>query len=728
MKNQTEMMLVDFDWDREISTCDPSYYKWTQKLFLLMLEHGLAYKKRAEINWDPVDQTVLANEQVDAEGRSWRSGAIVEKKLLEQWFLGITRFAPDLKADLDILTEWPSHVKSMQRNWIGESKGCEVVFDVTGSAQEIKVFTTRPDTIFSVQYVALSVDHPLVEELGSRNIKEKAKELSGDSKKGILLPNVSVKNPIDGSAIPVLVAPYVLGTYGHGAVMGCPAHDTRDYEFFKENFGDSPVEPTVGDGTIPFTEKGILNGLCGSLSGMTSDEACQKIAHQLHSANKGGPHMQYKIRDWLISRQRYWGTPIPIVYCDSCGTVPVPDEDLPVELPKLDKPLLTKGGSPLANIAEFVNCKCPKCDKPAKRETDTMDTFMDSSWYYFRYLDPKNAEMPFSKESANNLMPVDMYIGGVEHAILHLLYARFVGKFFHSIGYWTDSDMKGEPLKRLVTQGMVQGKTYSHPMTGKFLTRDDIDDDGFVKGSGISPNVSYEKMSKSKYNGADPAECIEKHGIDATRAHILFQAPVNEDLNWDEDKITGVVRWIRKVIKLSESCTEKATRNENAEIHLHNSVQKYISSITDSLQGAISLNTVIADYMKLTNALASSLGSVDAKMWQLSFEKLLKVMAPVTPCVAEEAYELMCKKLGKPWRSILDSDWPSVETEIRSQTTKVNVVVNGKMRFVYEAGDVKVDDDEFVAQLLKTPGGEKWLGGQRIKKIIRKPKVISFVV
>lgn len=457
MKAQMELMLTDFDWSREVSTCDPEYYKHTQKIFLEFLKHGLAYRKKAEINWDPIDKTVLANEQVDSEGRSWRSGAVVEKKLLEQWFLGITKYAGALNKDLELLEDWPSKVKAMQRNWIGESKGAEIKFQVCKDAKShleghlpvdiLDIFTTRAETIFSVQYLALSFSHPITQFISKNDPKlrefidrlNKDGEESEKSKEGYLLPDVYATNPLDaGVKIPLFVAPYVIGTYGSGAVMGCPAHDVRDFEFWINNMGSSSaiihsVEPINESDYIegePFVSKeGKMNINSRFLEGMTTSDARIQVVKELKLIQMGDFKTNYRIRDWLISRQRYWGAPIPVIHCDSCGIVPVPDEDLPVKLPHVDK-LLGRGGSPLAQIEDFVNCECPKCKKPAKRDTDTMDTFMDSSWYMFRFLDSKNESLPFDDKIASKYMPVDQYIGGVEHAILHLLYSRFVSKFF----------------------------------------------------------------------------------------------------------------------------------------------------------------------------------------------------------------------------------------------------------------------------------------------------------
>ncbi|ODV96145.1 hypothetical protein PACTADRAFT_49546 [Pachysolen tannophilus NRRL Y-2460] len=763
MKEQMKLMLADFDWEREITTCSDDYYKHTQKIFKLLYENGLAYRSKSEINWDPVDQTVLANEQVDEEGRSWRSGAIVEKKLLEQWFLKITDFATDLNKDLSLLEEWPEKVKLMQKNWIGESHGVELTFKLTNGNDEdlIKTFTTRPDTIKGVQYLAISLDHPLtkkimVEDDALQNFIKRAEKLPEDTKEGYLLSEIYVKNPIDPlhNNIPVFVAPYVLGSYGHGAVMGCPGHDQRDYEFWIENASNQPIikiidpsDPNIKvDVNKPYLGKnGVLNQKAGKYQGLSVKEATSQIIKDLESVKLGQKVTQYRIRDWLISRQRYWGAPIPMIHCNSCGIVPVPDEDLPVLLPKVDK-IMGKGGSPLSKVDDFVNVKCPSCHKNAKRETDTMDTFMDSSWYFFRYLDPKNTEIPFDKLKASNQMPVDIYIGGVEHAILHLLYSRFIGKFLHRIGYW-DSKMNGEPIKKLITQGMVHGKTFINPVNGRFLKPEELIYDSSetsprIKETGQEPLVTYEKMSKSKYNGADPGKTIAKYGADSTRAHILFQAPLTDILDWDELKIVGVQRWLRKVLNLShrisklvktETVLEKPKILNQDEIKLHNDLQHYIKSVEDSFTSTSSLNTVVSDYMKLTNSLISSLDSskVSLALIEDAFLKLLIILSPVTPTVSEEAYEIYCNNLNKNWKSVLINQWPKLEPVIESDSVNYSVMINGKFRFVFNGKKSLYktqDQNEILKEILYLKEGQKWLQNREIKRTIIKPKMISFLV
>lgn len=756
MKEQMGNMLANFDWESEVTTCDPQYYKFTQTIFLKLFQHGLAYQKEAEINWDPIDNTVLANEQVDDQGRSWRSGALVQKKLLKQWFLGITKFAHDLRHDLKHLKKWPSKVKAMQRNWIGESSGSEIIFKIEGSeSEQISVFTTRAETLFSVQYLALALDnaavrkHALSDDSLQKFIKV-AETLPEDSKKGFLIEGLKAYNPLTNVTIPVFVAPYVLNSYGHGAVMGCPAHDERDFAFWQENMPGSPVIPCLEPlpassepDKIPFTSNDAVMGAgTEEYKGLFSEEARRRITAKLHSQGQGNATIQYRLRDWLISRQRYWGTPIPIVHCDHCGTVPVPEKDLPILLP--DVTGLKSKGNPLSHIPEFVNVECPSCGKPAKRETDTMDTFMDSSWYFFRYTDPKNQTLPFSYESASKRMPVDLYIGGVEHAILHLLYSRFIAKFLASIGMWDGHELQNEPFKQLVTQGMVHGKTFVDPSNGRFLKPEELEYSSIpgapilIKGSGLEPSISYEKMSKSKYNGANMDECISKHGPDATRAHILFQAPIEDILVWDESKIIGIERWLVKILDVTNKISEKGKYDVSyktpsdltqAEVMFHNEVQKLLKSITESFEEYLSLNTVISDYMKLTNALDTAVknGVVRDELLMQNLQKLVTVIYPVAPSISEESREMINLCQNWEWSQY---KWPSVEPITESETKNFQIVVNGRMRFIHTAHkDFSKDGREAViSTLMKLPEGRKYLLNRKIKKFIMKNNIISFML
>ena len=526
-----------------------------------------------------MDKTVLANEQVDSNGMSWRSGAKVEKRMLKQWFLKISEFREDLLQSLESLEgAWPERVLAMQKNWLGKSTGARLKFPVIASDQrthsDIEVFTTRPDTLFGVQYIALASTHPIVQELAKGDAELQAfldtmPALPADSKVGYLLPNVRALNPLayeeltpdaTKESLPIYVTPYVLGDYGDGAVMGVPGHDTRDHAFWKHNHYHEPIRMVVSQSadkaTVtmknePYVHHGYLTSHSGPYAGQTTAEATKAILEALESKGLGSSAETWRLRDWLISRQRYWGTPIPIIHCGSCGPVPVPEGQLPVELPSVEGHWLKgKAGNPLEDAHDWINTTCPKCHGAAKRDTDTMDTFVDSSWYFMRFIDPHNKNEFFDPKLAEKVLPVDLYIGGVEHAILHLLYARFVSRFVASTSLWKSSN-DGEPFRKLLAQGMVHGKTYSDPSNGRFLKPHEVDlsapSKPIVISTGAAANVSFEKMSKSKYNGTDPMLCMEQHSTDATRAHILFQAPVSEVLDWDEEKITGITRWMQRI-------------------------------------------------------------------------------------------------------------------------------------------------------------------------------------
>lgn len=535
------------------------------------------------VNFDPVDKTVLANEQVDSNGLSWRSGAKVEKRLLKQWYFKISEYRQELLDDLRLLEKnnaWPDRVLTMQKNWLGKSLGAQIKFGIASNSlcthASIEVYTTRPDTIFGAQYIALSPTHQLVQSLAKLNPKlrvflETVLDFPPGSKSAFELPDISAINPFASeesmpesirAPIPVYVAPYVLEDYGTGAVMGVPGHDIRDNAFWKLNVPGKPVrfviakthnEKAIVSSKAPFTSHGYLTNDNGPYSNLKSLEAIQKIIKFLEAKGLAFPAETWRLRDWLVSRQRYWGTPIPIVHCDHCGTVAVPENQLPVELPPLvEQKRFNMTGSFLKNSYDWISTNCPSCGGAAKRETDTMDTFVDSSWYYLRFLDPQNKNNFCSPELANTYMPVDIYVGGIEHATLHLLYARFIFKFLSKLYSKTARrDIGKEPFKILVAQGMVHGKTYSDPTSGRFLRPSEVNLQNLQKpiiiSSGEMAKVSFEKMSKSKYNGADPSVCREIYGADALRAHILFQAPITEILEWDEVKISGVVRWLRRL-------------------------------------------------------------------------------------------------------------------------------------------------------------------------------------
>ncbi|KAH7251696.1 hypothetical protein BKA59DRAFT_472611 [Fusarium tricinctum] len=778
MKEQLELMNGSWDWHRELSTCDPGYYKHTQQIFIMLHERGLAYQAEAEVNWDPVDKTVLANEQVDANGCSWRSGVKVEKRKLKQWFFRISEFREALLDELDALAKdnaWPERVLAQQKNWLGKSTGATVKFPVLAMGHDIhaaiEVFTTRPDTLFGVQYVALAASHPIVAKLATSDPELQAfidtiPGLPEDSKVGYLLPHLRAINPLAYNedtpgatkvSLPVYVAPYVLGDYGEGAVMGVPGHDLRDNAFWKEHHYDAPVrqvlsasedESTTAMKNEPFVEHGVMTEHSGPFKGKHSVAAGEEIVKMLEKADLAKTVEKWRLRDWLISRQRYWGSPIPIIHCDFCGPVPVPDEQLPVELPDVNW-AETRNGSPLETSSEFVNTTCPKCNSPARRDTDTMDTFVDSSWYYARFADPHNQTQPFSPEAGKTL-PVDTYIGGIEHAILHLLYARFMFKFLASTDllpqYTGETYKSAEPFKRLITQGMVHGRTYIDPENGRFLKPDEVDltdpNEPKVVSSGKKAKISFEKMSKSKYNGVDPSEFISKYGADATRAHILFQAPVGEVLNWDEAKISGITRWLQRLhdqisaiaaepvdgtvsardyLSAKHERLESASAEEleqwDAEAAIWRHVQHTIESVTTSYEEVYSLNTAVSDLMILTNTIAdNTIASPIIK--REAARALISMMAPITPGFAEECWAL----LNPSTTSIFESaSFPVADTSlteiVRPRVQPCAVQVNGKVRGVVSIppppAELSGDElrDWMVKEILATKDGAARFSG-----------------
>ncbi|EFR03486.1 leucyl-tRNA synthetase [Nannizzia gypsea CBS 118893] len=756
MRDQLKDLGIRFDWDTEVMTCSPEFYKHTQKLFLMLHEKGLAYQAEAVVNYDPIDKTVLANEQVvDANGCSWRSGAKVEKRELKQWFFRITSFKEALLKDLDSLSgSWPDRILTMQRHWLGKSRGALVPFKILTEEEslDIEVFTTRPDTLHGVQYIALSTSHPVVKRIAATNPElqefiDSTGSLPPETKAGFKLPGVKAvnqlcnleENPHLPSSLPVYVAPYVLPDYGEGAVMGVPGHDSRDFGFWKENAPSEPIVSVVvplkpgsgpngkNDVDVAFSGHGQTTDICGSYSKMPSKAAGEKIINDLKGKGSRARFAEnWRLRDWLISRQRYWGAPIPIIHCDSCGAVPVPASQLPVELPAIPgSQLKDKTGNPLESANEWLHTECPSCKGPAKRDTDTMDTFVDSSWYFLRFLDPRNNDLPVSPAKSR---PVDIYIGGIEHAILHLLYSRFIFKFLANEGMIENTTNPPEPFLKLLSQGMVHGRTYSDPKTGRFLRPGEVDlsvkGSPVLTGTQIPANISFEKMSKSKYNGVDPNTCIASYGADATRAHVLFSAPVSEVLEWDETKIIGIQRWFSRIWKaLSEN-------ESNILLMTHNT----ISSVSYCLEkNQYGLNTVISDLIKLTNAIAAaplpaepSKSSPPAQSFTqshatlyIALNSLLRMLAPIAPAFASECWEVLHKPLfelidSSPVPSVFSSPWPSEFLsnsdikQIRSRGAKtVAVQVNGKLRFT--ASVPPFSKNNATAELISQEQEQEWI-------------------
>ena len=751
MRQQLKRLGLSIDWDCELATCAPDYYKWTQWIFLQFLQAGLAYQREAAVNWDPIDQTVLANEQVDNEGRSWRSGAKVERKLLRQWFFKITDYAEELLNDLDLLTGWPERVKVMQANWIGKSVGATLEFPLAQMAEKIAVYTTRPDTVYGVTYVVLAPEHPLTQQITTpeqkaavdgfiqevANQSELERTAEDKPKRGVST-GAKVINPFTGAEIPVWIADYVLYEYGTGAVMGVPAHDVRDFKFAKtynlpiKQVITSNVDSPAASLQAAYTEVGtIVNSQ--QFDGLVSTDAKQAVVEYAQQQGWGKARVQYRLRDWLISRQRYWGAPIPVIHCPNCGIVPVPDQDLPVHLPE-EIEFTGRGGSPLAQLASWVNVLCPTCGTAAKRETDTMDTFIDSSWYYLRFPDAKNDQQIFDPTKTNDWMPVDQYVGGIEHAILHLLYSRFVTKVLRDRGLLNFS----EPFQRLLTQGMVQGLTYFNPQKAgkdKWIPANIVNAaDPRDPQTGEALELIYTTMSKSKGNGVAPEDIIEKYGIDTARMFILFKAPPEKDLEWDEADVEGQFRFLNRVWRLVTEFAERhpTSRLDKSKIQdpkskiekeLRRSIHIAIKEVSEDMNGDYQFNTAISELMKLSNALTDA-SCKDSPIYVEGIHRLILLLAPFAPHIADELWHL----LGNT-DSVHTQTWPSFEEAalVADEITLV-IQVMGKTR-----GSIQVPAQADKAALEEYARSSeiavRHIGDQEIKKVIVVPgKLVNFVL
>lgn len=713
MKRQQQALGLSYDWDREVATCKEDYYRWTQWLFQQFYKKGLAYKKEAKVNWCEHCHTVLANEQV-IDGLCWRCDNKVEKKDLKQWFLKITDYADRLLADLDTLDHWPDRVKTMQRNWIGRSEGAQFAFEIPAINRSVEVYTTRVDTIFGVSYIVLAPEHPYVQELIAnatnkdeldafiyriRNLNE-IDRTSTDVEKEGLFTGAYAKHPITGKDVPIWIANYVLVDYGTGAVMGVPAHDERDYKFAKKY--NLPINWVVQNEaqdldfaaqTDAYHEDGILVN-SGDFTGMTSADAREALCKYFEEKGIGAKKVNYRLRDWLISRQRYWGVPIPIVYCDHCGEQLVPEEELPVRLPE---DVVFDGGaiSPLATSEHFVHATCPKCGGEARREIDTMDTFIDSSWYFLRYTDARNDKEAFNKKIADYWMNVDQYIGGIEHAILHLLYSRFFVKVLHDLGLVSVN----EPFKGLLTQGMV-----------------------LKEGS---------KMSKSKGNVVSPEEIINKYGADTARLFILFAAPVDRDLDWSDQGVEGSYRFLGRVWRIVDQYTSmahthdgKLTKDETA---LRRELHRAIKKVTEDLDGRFNFNTAISTIMELVNAMYQYKDGHDTVQGDLAEElvqKLLLLLAPFTPHITEELWH-ECGYEG----SVHQQVWPTYEEKaLAVDEVEIAVQVNGKVRDKLTVA-VNMDKAALEEQAKALPRVQEFIDGKNVVKVIVVPnKIVNIVV
>ena len=700
IREQMERLGWAFDWDRVLATHEPEYYRWTQWLFLKFFEHGHVYRKEVAVKWCPNDQTVLANEQV-IDGHCERCGAEVESKKLEQWLFRITAYADALLDEMDSLEWWPDRVLTMQRNWIGRSEGAEVIFRVDGAEIDIPVFTTRPDTLFGATFFVLAPEHPLVSDLvaGTEHEQEvmdyvrhasarSAVERATKEKDGVPTGR-SVVNPADGELMPVWVADYVLMEYGSGAIMAVPAHDERDYAFARRY--DLPVKTVVVPAAGDAPEEGAFSAhsdderLVNSaqFSGLSSPEAKRAIVEWLESRHAARSAVGYRLRDWLLSRQRYWGCPIPIVHCDRCGPVPVPEDQLPVILPEVDD-YMPKGRSPLAAAEDWVRVDCPRCGGPARRETDTMDTFVDSSWYFLRYCDALNDEAPFDRGAVDYWLPIDQYIGGVEHAILHLLYARFFVKVLNDIG------LVGfrEPFARLFTQGMVY--------------RDGA------------------KMSKSKGNIVDPTAYIDRYGADATRLWPPFLGPVDQDAEWHDDGIEGVVRFLHKLWRVSLEAAGQPAGQSAGATPLARKAHQTIARVTDDIGRRFVLNTPISAVMELVNEISRASGDPAARF---AAETAVGLIQPYAPHIAEELWE----RLGN--ERLWEHPWPVADPAMLEEDTfELVVQVNGKVRdrLVVPAD---LPEDELVARAKESPKVQAHLDGGEIRQTIVVPrKLVNLVV
>ena len=774
MRSQLDQLGLSIDWQREVATCHTDYYRWTQWLFLQFLEAGLAYQKDATVNWDPIDQTVLANEQVDSEGRSWRSGALVEKRKLRQWFLKITDYAQQLLDDLDQLDGWPERVRTMQANWIGRSTGAELQFEVITAegqptGERITVFTTRPDTIFGATYVVLAPEHPLMAaltaleqqlsveafcDLVSRQ-SEQERTAEDKPKRGVPIGS-QVRNPATGELIPLWIADYVLADYGTGAVMGVPAHDQRDFLFARQY--ELPVRQVIipeGSDEHAFeggawTEAGVLIH-SGRFDGLPSGKAKMAITAAAEAEGWGQERVQFRLRDWLISRQRYWGCPIPVIHCDSCGVVPVASEQLPVELPR-DVAFSGKGASPLAQLDSWVQVACPCCGKPARRETDTMDTFMCSSWYFLRYSDPHNTQLPFSRSAVDAWLPVDQYVGGIEHAILHLLYSRFFTKVLRDRQLLSCD----EPFTRLLTQGMVQGVTYKNPNSGKYIPPGEVADPTDPRDpiSGERLETFFEKMSKSKHNGVDPASVIDRYGADTARMFILFKAPPEKDLEWDDADVEGQFRFLQRLWRLVEAAVERGLNLADgagspeavgvalasaqqgggltqADAALRRAVHTAIAAISEDLDGDYQFNTAVSELMKLSNAMGSVLAESSDVFACEALRNLVILLAPFAPHLAEE---LWLKLGGRTSADALHSSsvhrqrWPQSDASaLVRDTVPLVIQIKGKVR---GSLDVPADADKATLEQLALSSeiAAKWLEGKAPSRVIVVPgKLVNLV-
>ena len=750
MRGQLKTMGLSIDWSREVATCDVEYYRHEQKMFIDFMKAGLAYRKESWVNWDPVDNTVLANEQA-IDGRGWRTGALVEKRKLSQWFLKITAYAEDLLKGIESLDRWPERVRLMQENWIGKSTGVRFRFDIQGRSDKLEVFTTRPDTLFGASFAAISANHPLATELAANNpaLAEFAAECNrlGTSEEAIETAEkkgfdtgLRVVHPFDPNwTLPVYVANFVLMEYGTGAIFGCPAHDQRDLDFARKY--DLPVKPVVipedADpatfevGDEAYTGPGALRN-SAFLDGLDVESAKQEAGKRLEELGQGERTTQYRLRDWGVSRQRYWGCPIPVIHCPEHGTVPVPEDQLPVVLPEdvtFDKP-----GNPLDHHPTWKHTTCPTCGKPALRETDTFDTFIESSWYFARFCSPHSDDKAFERAAVDYWLPVDQYIGGIEHAVLHLLYSRFWTRALTQCGYLDVA----EPFAGLFTQGMVNHETYKDSGTGAWLAPTEIvrNDAGQMvrEDNGAPVTVGrVEKMSKSKKNVVDPANIIGTYGADAARLFMLSDSPPERDLEWTEAGIDGAWRYINRLwrmiteapVELPAPGTPMPADLDGKAVAARRAVHKAIAGVGEDLD-KFRFNKAVARVRELSNALAELDGKGAGEAWVLreGYEALVRMVAPMMPHLAEELWV----HLGHA-TPLVEQPWPEADAALATDdVVTMAVQVNGKLRATLELPrDIAKDEAERLA--LADANVQKALEGKPVRKVIVVPnRVINVVV
>ncbi|MGR6835391.1 leucine--tRNA ligase [Syntrophomonas erecta] len=716
MKEQLKSMGLSYDWNREITTCRPDYYKFTQWMFLKLYEHNLAYKKKAAVNWCPSCQTVLANEQV-VEGSCERCDSQVEKKQLEQWFFKTTAYAQRLLDDLELLPGWPDKVKIMQKNWIGRSEGCEFSLAIEGHDEKLTVFTTRPDTVFGVTYMVMAPEHPLVGKISSGNpqetsvrqfvermkyISDVARTSAEAEKEGVFTGAYAI-NPVNDEKIPIWIANYVLMDYGTGAIMAVPAHDQRDFEFARKY--DIPVRIVIKGEDCPadasklqeaYSGDGVMVN-SGEFNGLSVEECQKRITQFLTEKGIGQGTVNFRLRDWLISRQRYWGAPIPIIYCPECGTVPVPEKDLPVILPE-DVEFKPSGESPLNYVESFYQTTCPQCGGPARRETDTMDTFVCSSWYFDRYCSPHETDIPFSRQAADYWMPVDQYIGGVEHAILHLMYARFLTKFLYDI------KMIGtqEPFTNLLTQGMVLK-------------------DGA-------------KMSKSKGNVVSPEEILRNYGSDTARLFILFASPPERDLEWNDRGIEGAYRFLNRLWRLVNELSpilaglklpDQYLELDDSARQLRYKIHQTIKKVTEDVGDRFNFNTAISAIMELFNAISTyrDQDELDLAVLKEAVDSLLLLLSPFSPHITEELWHITGHQ-----ESVHQQNWPQYDPDaLVQEEVEIVLQINGKVRDRLSV-PANASEDDLRQLSLKNDKVQTLTKGQKIIKIIVVPNKLVNIV